>query len=721
RPRRGEHRLDPDRPRAARRHVPPLPLVLGRARVDEGDAEPRLPQELRRDLHGRHDRHRAPPPHERRPPALVDGLPAHRQRLAEPPHHDRAPVPRRAAGRGQEDAARQLQAALRPRPGPRSPAVTAPLAGLRVVELASDIAGPYATKLLADAGADVVKIEHPDGGDPLRRWSAATPDAALQPGDDGALFRFLNASKRSVAIDWRTPAGRAQVRELAATADVVVESLAPEAGLDFASLADGNARGSLVSVSFFGREGPWRDRAATDFTLQAWGGSIAMRGTVDRPPLAAGGRLGEWLGGGYAAIGALSAVAHARLTGRGQHVDVSLLEVVHLSMAPFATVGDSFTGRSQSLPRTVEIPSIEPAADGWVGFCTITNQQWRDFLVLIERPELVDDAELAYFWTRNQRRAEIYPFIHAWTRRHTIAETIEQASLLRIPVAPIGNGVPGVAQVLDDAARRFDRREAGRVRRAAPRQDARVAVDAAVAEPRLGGRDEASRDARSEPARVRADGETLVAAPRERERAGRHVVLAREVDRGGERVARAHLAFARELRDGEDRHRPAAAGLRPRDRGVRRPEVDADDVAGATAVRGRTHARALSRTLNSSRQRSLSPGGANQSSSVPISVTWAERRTGTRLPASPSSSTLSGDSSSSSDVCHSSSTSPIRSSRRVDDAKKRKVAACPRRSPNSAPGTARRLPSSIPNGTTHTALTGGGWPGTAGIALATPT
>ncbi|HZR83679.1 MAG TPA: CoA transferase [Candidatus Binatia bacterium] len=318
--------------------------------------------------------------------------------------------------------------------------MTAPLAGLRVVELASDIAGPYATKLLADAGADVVKIEHPDGGDPLRRWSAATPDAALQPGDDGALFRFLNASKRSVAIDWRTPAGRAQVRELAATADVVVESLAPEAGLDFASLADGNARGSLVSVSFFGREGPWRDRAATDFTLQAWGGSIAMRGTVDRPPLAAGGRLGEWLGGGYAAIGALSAVAHARLTGRGQHVDVSLLEVVHLSMAPFATVGDSFTGRSQSLPRTVEIPSIEPAADGWVGFCTITNQQWRDFLVLIERPELVDDAELAYFWTRNQRRAEIYPFIHAWTRRHTIAETIEQASLLRIPVAPIGNG-----------------------------------------------------------------------------------------------------------------------------------------------------------------------------------------------------------------------------------------------------------------------------------------
>jgi formyl-CoA transferase len=138
--------------------------------------------------------------------------------------------------------------------------VSHPLAGLRVVELASDIAGPYATKLLADAGAEVVKVEHPDGGDPLRRWVGTdvgnvgdTRNTATS-----AVFRFLNTSKESVAIDWRTPAGREHLLALAATADVVIESLAPEAGLDFAHVAERNPRTSVVSISPFGRTGPWR-------------------------------------------------------------------------------------------------------------------------------------------------------------------------------------------------------------------------------------------------------------------------------------------------------------------------------------------------------------------------------------------------------------------------------------------------------------------------------
>jgi crotonobetainyl-CoA:carnitine CoA-transferase CaiB-like acyl-CoA transferase len=313
--------------------------------------------------------------------------------------------------------------------------VTHPLAGLRVVELASDIAGPYATKLLADAGADVVKVEHPEGGDPMRRFGVT--------GDEGgasALFRFLNTSKRSVAIDWRSAAGREQLLALAASADLVVESLAPEAGLDSATIAERSPRTSLVSISWFGRSGPWRDRRASDLTIQALCGSIALRGTVERPPLAAGGRLAEWLGGGFAAIGALTAAVHARATGRAQHVDLSLLEVAHVTMSPFTTVGDSLSGRTQSIPRMLEIPSIEPAADGFVGFCTITNQQWRDFLVLIERGDLVDDAGLGFWLTRNERRREVYAMIHAWTRRHTIAEIIERAIPLRIPVAEIGNG-----------------------------------------------------------------------------------------------------------------------------------------------------------------------------------------------------------------------------------------------------------------------------------------
>src|SRR5437667_8919436 len=102
-----------------------------------------------------------------------------------------------------------------------------------------------------------------------------------------------------------------------------------------------------------------------------------------------------------------------------------LLEAVHLSMAPFTTVIASFGGARAAYGRTVEIPSIEPAAYGWVGFCTITNQQWRDFLVLVERGDLVDDAELAHYFTRERLRREVHAFIHAWTRRHTVAEAIE--------------------------------------------------------------------------------------------------------------------------------------------------------------------------------------------------------------------------------------------------------------------------------------------------------
>ncbi|TMA58365.1 MAG: CoA transferase [Deltaproteobacteria bacterium] len=297
------------------------------------------------------------------------------------------------------------------------------------------MAGPYATKLLADAGADVVKIEPPAGGDPMRRWTACGVE--VPPGEDGVLFRFLNASKQSVALDWTTASGHAELLDLAARADVVVESLG---GIDWPVMSGRSPATSLVSISWFGRTGPWKDRPATEFTVQAWAGSTGVRGTVERSPLAAGGRLGEWLAGGYAAIGALAATIGARRTGRGQHVDLSVLEAIHLSMAPFTTLVASFGGPSAAYGRTVEIPSIEPAADGWIGFCTITNQQWRDFLVLVERGDLVDDAELTHYFTRERRRREVHAFIHAWTRRHTVADAIERATALRIPVAPVGNG-----------------------------------------------------------------------------------------------------------------------------------------------------------------------------------------------------------------------------------------------------------------------------------------
>jgi len=318
----------------------------------------------------------------------------------------------------------------------------APLDGVRVVDLSGGIAGPYCTKLLADAGAEVLKIEPPDGGDPLRRWSAS--GRSLPAGEDGALFRFLNTSKRSAAVDCTTAAGRAQVLALMADADLVVESLAPgaieELGLGPAAVWPRNARVSFVSISPFGRGGPWSRRPATEFTLQAWCGSTAARGTPERPPIAAGGRLGEWLGGSYAAVAALTAHHATRRGARGTHVDLALLEVMALTMAPNSMVWESLAGHPSPFARTVEIPSIEPARDGWVGFCTITAQQWRDFLVLIERHELVADDALARWDERIRRVRDVNAMIHGWTRRHGVDEIVERAAALRIPVAAIGTG-----------------------------------------------------------------------------------------------------------------------------------------------------------------------------------------------------------------------------------------------------------------------------------------
>lgn len=314
-----------------------------------------------------------------------------------------------------------------------------PLAGVRVIDLSTEIAGPYCTKMLVDAGAEVIKVE-PPGGDPLRRWTAS--GASIPEGSDGALFQHLNASKQSVVADIETSAGQHTVCDLAATADLVIESFAPgtlaQLGLGLEVLQARNAALSLVSISPWGGTGPWMHRPATEFTLQAATGSTAHRGPADRVPVAAGGRIGEWVAGTFAAVGAVSAWVSGRNTGRGQHVDVSMFESMLLSLTYYFDLNSQW--REGPLPRGVEVPSIEPAKDGWVGFCTVTSQQWKDFCVLIEQPELGEDDRYLIGWARSAQLGLMQQIIHRWTREHTIAEIIERATALRIPVAPIGNG-----------------------------------------------------------------------------------------------------------------------------------------------------------------------------------------------------------------------------------------------------------------------------------------
>jgi crotonobetainyl-CoA:carnitine CoA-transferase CaiB-like acyl-CoA transferase len=303
-----------------------------------------------------------------------------------------------------------------------------PFHDLRVLELSSGIAAGYCGKLFADAGADVVKVEPPDG-DPLRR-RRVLPDAGA-----GALFGYLAAGKRSVTGAANDP----EVAALIAAADLVITDLTDGVTLPGLSAA-APARAVVVAITPFGTTGPYVDdgRQVNEFMLQALCGSIGGRGWPGTEPMQAGGQIGHWFAGTYAAVAAAASLRSARRTGAGSTIDLSIYEAMVIAMGSLGAVSRSVLGDDQSLGRrSLELPSIVPTADGLVGFCTITAQQFQDFLVLIERPDLLDDDDLASMPGRVRRRDEFLAMVHDWAADKTTDEIVELATSFRIPVAPI--------------------------------------------------------------------------------------------------------------------------------------------------------------------------------------------------------------------------------------------------------------------------------------------
>ena len=253
--------------------------------------------------------------------------------------------------------------------GSAQPAPGAELTGLQVLDFTSGIPGGYCSKLLGDAGADVVKVEPPDG-DPLRRWVSDGRDLG---DDDGALFRYLHHGHRSVVAD---ALDDEPVAALIAGADAVIADRSGPLG-DPAALADRYPHLVVVAITPYGLEGPFADRPATDLTVQAESGTLAVRGHPSRPPVQEGARVTEWVTGLYAGVAALGALLGARDGGPGRLVDVSECEVGALTGSLFTDLMDSLRGRvplDQMPPaRSFETPSIEPTSDGYVGFNTNTR------------------------------------------------------------------------------------------------------------------------------------------------------------------------------------------------------------------------------------------------------------------------------------------------------------------------------------------------------------
>jgi crotonobetainyl-CoA:carnitine CoA-transferase CaiB-like acyl-CoA transferase len=310
-----------------------------------------------------------------------------------------------------------------------------PLDDVRVVEISDRIAGSYCGKLLVDAGAEVRKIEPPQG-DRLRRCTASC--SPMPDGTDSPLFGYLNAGKRSLT----SSGSDARFRDQLAGADIVVlaasRARASELGVDPQRLLADNPRAVVVTISDFGWTGPYADRAASEFTLQAWSGLTGFRGDPTGPPIAIGGDLGEYMGGVSAAFGALALRRRVERGGRGEHLDLSMLEAITLMQS-----GEWLHSQLLQAPpvsRTVEVPSIEPAKDGYIGITMVTGQQWLDFAAMVDCPELTENPQLSFQIGRWQYRDFIRDRIRPWLAERTVDEVVELGQLFRLPIAALGNG-----------------------------------------------------------------------------------------------------------------------------------------------------------------------------------------------------------------------------------------------------------------------------------------
>jgi crotonobetainyl-CoA:carnitine CoA-transferase CaiB-like acyl-CoA transferase len=342
--------------------------------------------------------------------------------------------------------------------------VSAPLRGLRVLDLSRVLAGPYCTMMLADLGADVVKIERPGIGDQSRAWGP--PFIA----GESTYYMAANRGKRSVAVDVTDERGLGVIHRLAVTADVIVENFIPGAaaklGLDRASLVGDRPEVVYCSISGYPPDSPDAHRPGYDFAIQGDAGIMSVTGEPGGEPMKVGVAIADLTTGMFAASGILAALVEARATGRAPAVSVSLFDAHLAWLANRATevliAGVEPERFGNAHPSLVPYETFE-AADGWVNLAVGSDLQFRAFCAEAGAPELADDPRFATNAGRVGHRLELVPRLQDLFRQRTVAEWLALFDRARVPGGPI-RSVPQVAAASPWAIVEHDHPTAGPVR-----------------------------------------------------------------------------------------------------------------------------------------------------------------------------------------------------------------------------------------------------------------
>ncbi len=322
----------------------------------------------------------------------------------------------------------------------------AALNGVRILDLSRVLAGPWATQMLADLGADVVKVEAPGRGDDTRAWGPPflTDSDGNEDLGESAYYLSCNRNKRSIAIDLADPSGAALVRDLAMRADVVVENFKvgglAKYGLDFASLSRLNPKLVYCSITGFGQTGPYRDRPGYDFVAQGMGGFMSITGEEGGQPLRAGVAMADLSTGLYAAVSILAALRHAARTGEGQHIDLALLDTQVAMLANQAMnwlVGGIDPGRLGNRHPTVVPYTTFDVADGTIVIAVGNDRQFRLLCAEMGVPDLADDPRFVTARARQINRNAIESIIRDHVRTFPGEALVERLVAAGIPAGPV--------------------------------------------------------------------------------------------------------------------------------------------------------------------------------------------------------------------------------------------------------------------------------------------